>query len=128
MIVIGHFVWTILSILLVFSLLGVADHSGKIIIKQLKSSPGTFASVVDADVDGSSLGMAESLIAKDFWLIGITLAETALGGLDYNWLWSGLLFCLVSFGMLSHDMVYIWGLKTIISKLLVAVWSTHSLI
>ena len=33
MIVIGHFVWTILSILLVFSLLGVADHSGKIIIK-----------------------------------------------------------------------------------------------
>ena len=106
MIVIGHFVWTILSILLVFSLLGVADHSGKIIIKQLKSSPGTFASVVDADVDGSSLGMAESLIAKDFWLIGITLAETALGGLDYNWLWSGLLFCLVSFEKCS---LMIWS-------------------
>jgi len=103
-IVIGHFVWTILSILLVFSLLGVADHSGKIIIKQLKSSPGTFASVVDADVDGSSLGMAESLIAKDFWLIGITLAETALGGLDYNWLWSGLLFCLITLTVASTVM------------------------
>ena len=108
-IVIGHFVWTILSILLVFSLLGVADHSGKIIIQQLKSSPGTFASVADADVDGSSLGMAESLIAKDFWLIGITLAETALGGLDYNWLWSGLLFFLVRFVMLSHRMIRIFA-------------------
>ena len=111
-IVIGHFVWTILSILLVFSLLGVADHSGKIIIKQLKSSPGTFASVVDADVDGSSLGMAESLIARDFWLIGITLVETALGGLDYNWLWSGLLFCLVSFVFQCNSCKYMMYTKT----------------
>ena len=77
-IVIGHFVWTILSILFVFSLLGVADAENKIIIKQLTAN--------DA---------AEGIIAKDFWMIGITLAETALGGLEYNWLWSGLLFCLI---------------------------------
>ena len=96
MIVIGHFVWTILSILLVFSLLGVADHTGKIIIKQL-TSPTTVAAVDDVtDAVAATTAIAEGLIAKDFWLIGITLAETALGGLEYNWLWSGLLFCLVS--------------------------------
>ena len=107
-IVIGHFVWTILSILLVFSLLGVADHSGKINIKNLTSPSAALAALGDTDGDSvaaaaaaTTTAIAEGLIAKDFWLIGITLAETALGGLEYNWLWSGLLFCLVSF--LAHQ-------------------------
>jgi hypothetical protein len=35
------------------------------------------------------------LIGRDFWLIGDTLAESSLAGMELNWLWSGLLFCLV---------------------------------
>jgi len=85
-VVIGHFVWSILSVLFVFSLLGLADFENKISIRQL-----TQAAAAASD----SSTVAEGLIAKDFWLVGITLAETALGGLEYNWLWSGLLFCLV---------------------------------
>ena len=34
---------------------------------------------------------ATAITGKNFWLVGITLAESALAVLDYNWLWSGLL-------------------------------------
>ena len=77
MIAIGHFVWAILAVLFVFSLLGVAHSSKTINIENLKSD------------------MATAITGKGFWLIGVTLAESAITGMDYNWLWSGLLFCLM---------------------------------
>jgi hypothetical protein len=77
-IVIGHFVWTILSVLFVFSLLGVADEKQLLVLKQLINRDETVG-----------------LIGRDFWLIGDTLAESSLAGMELNWLWSGLLFCLV---------------------------------
>ena len=54
---IGHFVWTILSILLVFSLLGVADHSGKINIKNL-TSPTAALAALGGDNEGDSAAAA----------------------------------------------------------------------
>ena len=77
---IGHFVWTILSVLFVFSLLGIAHDKQIIQLDQLMSK----------DVP----------VLRDFWLIGDTLAEDALAGIELNWLWSGLLFCLILLGKL----------------------------
>ena len=75
---IGHFVWSILSVLFVFSLIGVAHDAKSLNIDNIKNSDS-----------------AAAITGKGFWLIGVTLAETALAGMDYNWLWSGLLFCLM---------------------------------
>jgi hypothetical protein len=30
-----------------------------------------------------------SITGKNFWLVGITMAESSLASLEYNWLWSG---------------------------------------
>ena len=77
-IAIGHFVWAILAVLFVFSLIGVAHSSQTINIENLKDSD-----------------MATAITGKGFWLIGVTLAESAITRMDYNWLWTGLLFCLM---------------------------------
>ena len=80
--------WTILSVLFVFSLLGVADEKQLLVLKQLINGDETVG-----------------LIGRDFWLIGDTLAESSLAGMELNWLWSGLLFCLVVLGKLLNDLV-----------------------
>ena len=67
--------------LFVFSLLGVADEKQLLVLKQLINGDETVG-----------------LIGRDFWLIGDTLAESSLAGMELNWLWSGLLFCLVVLG------------------------------
>ena len=36
-------------------------------------------------------GSVVSITGRNFWLIGITLAESSLASLEYNWLWSGML-------------------------------------
>ena len=77
-IAIGHFVWSILAILFVFSLIGVAHKKQSLNIDNIKNSD-----------------LATAITGRGFWLVGITLAESALAGMDYNWLWSGLLFCLI---------------------------------
>ena len=64
--------------LFVFSLIGVAHEKQSLNMENIKNS-----------------NMASSITGKGFWLIGVTLAESAFAGMDYNWLWSGLLFCLV---------------------------------
>ena len=64
-----------------FSLLGVADEKQLLVLKQLINGDETVG-----------------LIGRDFWLIGDTLAESSLAGMELNWLWSGLLFCLVVLG------------------------------
>ena len=68
-----------------FSLLGVADEKQLLVLKQLINRDETVG-----------------LIGRDFWLIGDTLAESSLAGMELNWLWSGLLFCLVVLGKLKH--------------------------
>lgn len=78
MIAIGHFVWAILGVLLVFSLMGVAHEKQSLNLENIRNSD-----------------MASSITGKGFWLVGVTLAESAFAGMDYNWLWSGLLFCLM---------------------------------
>ena len=60
-IAIGHFVWAILAVLFVFSLIGVAHSSQTINIENLKDSD-----------------MATAITGKGFWLIGVTLAESAI--------------------------------------------------
>ena len=70
-----------------FSLLGVANNEQKINIDNLR------------DPEGAKLFI--TITGQGFWLLGVTLAESALGSLEYNWLWSGLLFCLVVLATLS---------------------------
>lgn len=84
-IAIGHFVWAILAVLFVFSLIGVAHSSQTINIENLKDSD-----------------MATAITGKGFWLIGVTLAESAITRMDYNWLWTGLLFCLMVYIILLY--------------------------
>ena len=71
--------------LFVFSLLGVADEKQLLVLKNLINRDETVG-----------------LIGRDFWLIGDTLAESSLAGMELNWLWSGLLFCLVVLGKLKY--------------------------
>ncbi len=70
--------WTALSVLFVFALLGVANHLKRINLDNLK------------DPDGAKLFV--TITGKGFWLIGDTLASSAINKMEYNWLWSGLLF------------------------------------
>eukprot|EP00093_Oithona_nana_P008682 08682.XXX_255129_257662_1 [CDS] Oithona nana genome sequencing. len=77
-IAIGHFVWSILSVLFVFALLGVAHEKQSINIDNIKNSP-----------------TASAITGEGFWLMGSTLTELALAAMDFNWLWAGLLFCLM---------------------------------
>ena len=87
---IGHFVWSVLCLLFVFALLGVANEAQRINIDNLR------------DADGAKLFI--TITGKGFWLMGMTLAETALGTLEYAWLWSGLLFALLVLCTLSTIM------------------------
>ncbi len=34
-------------------------------------------------------GSVVSITGRNFWLVGVTLAESSLASLEYNWLWSG---------------------------------------
>ena len=103
--------WTILSVLFVFALLGVADAQKRINLDNLKVlkyctywfrclvvnlkplKPPTTSphhAFLTKDPDGALLFV--SITGRGFWLIGDTLAESALAAFEYNWLWSGLLF------------------------------------
>ena len=75
MIAIGHFVWSILSVLFVFALIGVVHEKQSIYIENLKQD--------------------HKITGQGFWLMGSFLTEDALAALDFNWLWAGLLFCLL---------------------------------
>merc|ERR1712079_983064 len=77
-IAIGHFVWSILCVLFVFSLIGVVSES-KVINADQFDNPKDIVSVTGTGI----------------WLITSTLAESAIQGLDYKWLWSGLIYVLL---------------------------------
>ncbi len=74
--------WAVLCAILVFSLLGVADHAHRINLDNLTDPAG-------ADLFAKITG-------RGIWLVGVTLSESALSTLEFPWLWSGLLFALVS--------------------------------
>ncbi len=73
--------WSILCCLLVFSFLGVADHAHRVNLDNV------------TDPDGTDLFVR--ITGRNLWLLGVTLAESAAGSLEYPWLWAGLLFILV---------------------------------
>jgi len=100
-IAIGHFVWSILAVLFVFSLIGVAHSSQTINIENIKDS-----------------ATATAITGKGFWLIGVTLAESAITRMDYNWLWTGLLFCLMVLTTCSTVM----GCMEVLSSCVVDEW------
>ena len=87
---IGHFVWSIMGVLMVFSLIGVTLNKQIIDINTIKNMT-TFTFHKRIVIDSEAIGAT----GKGFWLIGITLAESAMQSMDFNWLWSGLLFCLM---------------------------------
>ena len=101
MIAIGHFVWSILGVLFVFSLIGVAHSSQTINIENIKDSD-----------------LATAITGKGFWLIGVTLAESAITRMDYNWLWTGLLFCL----MVLTTSATVMGCMEVLSSCVVDEW------
>ena len=76
----SNLVWAVLSILLVFSLLGITHSLQTINLTHvLASEPGLSVSIT-----GSGLLMA-----------GVTMVETALASVATGWLWAGLLFLLI---------------------------------
>ena len=95
---IGHFVWTILSVLFVFALLGVADAQKRInldnlkVCLQKKQRGYSISNILSLTQDPDGALLFVSITGRGFWLIGDTLAESALAAFEYNWLWSGLLF------------------------------------
>ena len=78
----GHFVWSVLCAVLVFSLLGVAHHAHRINLDNL--------------LDPAGADLFLKITGRDLWLVGVTLSESALSTLEFPWLWSGLLFALVT--------------------------------
>ena len=84
----GHFVWTVLSLLLVFSLLGAAHTAGRGVNLDNLRDPAGAELFVRIAGDG-------------VWLVGVTLVDSALASLGHSWLWVGLLFCLVVLAALA---------------------------
>jgi len=76
-IIIGHIFWVVLSVFLIFSLLGVAYKE-----ELLKSTNLTASSMFFANNERLGLGV-------------ITLVESAFADLSYGWLWAGLFFILL---------------------------------
>ena len=68
----------ILSLLLVFSLLGVAHSLQTINLTNMARDPGMV-----------------SITGQDIWLAGVTMVETSLASVPSGWLWAGLLFILI---------------------------------
>merc|ERR1712212_1465168 len=74
---VAHLVWVLLSTVLTFSLIGLAQLSSYPPINGLTPAP------VPATVD------------TGIWLAAVTLGEKAFATLSYGWLWAGLYFILV---------------------------------
>ena len=97
-IIVSNLVWAILSVLLVFSLLGVTHNLQTINLTNLARDPDSLS------ITGSGL-----------WLVGVTIMETALANIATGWLWAGLLFILIFVTSLTS----IFGLVEVISTSLV---------
>ena len=99
-IICSNFVWAVLSILLVFSLLGVTHNLQTINLNNLAGDPGLVS------ITGSGL-----------WLTGVTMVEAALATLSSGWLWAGLLFILVFLTTVTS----LFGLLEVISASIISI-------
>ena len=111
-IIFGHFCWVILSVLLVFSLRGVADSAG---ILQLpapaaesvwpnSSAVARAVSVSDVSVLGESVGVST-----------VVLALETLATLQHGWLWSALFSVLLVLVCITNILGYVEMVSTSIS-------------
>ena len=99
-IIASSLVWAVLSVLLVFSLLGVTASLQTINLNNIPRDPALSLSIT-----GSGL-----------WLVGVTILETALANIATGWLWAGLLFILVFITSLTS----VFGLVEVITASLVS--------
>ena len=99
-IIIGsNLVWAVLSVLLVFSLLGVTHSLQTINLNNISRDPASL-----------------SITGEGLWLVGVTILETALANIATGWLWAGLLFILIFITSLTS----VFGLVEVISASLVS--------
>jgi len=96
-----NIVWVILSVLLVFSLLGVTHDLQTINLHNLKGK----------DVQGVSI------TGDGVLLTGVTLVETALASVTTGWLWAGLLFILI----FITTMTSLFGFLEVISSSIISI-------
>ena len=95
-----NFVWAILSVLLMFSLLGVTHNLQTININHLPGDPGLV-----------------SITGNNVWLTGVTVVETALANVTTGWLWAGLLFILI----FITTMTSLFGFLEVISSSIISI-------
>ena len=77
-IIIGHVLWVILTVVMVFSIIGIVFNSRQINITNKEE----YWEFVDS-------------IGSGLWLVGVTMVESVLTKISYGWLWSVLLFVLI---------------------------------
>lgn len=99
-IICSNFVWSILSILLVFSLLGVTHNLQTINLNNLAGDPDLV-----------------SITGSGIWLTGVTMVEAALATLTSGWLWAGLMFILI----FLSTMTSLFGLLEVISASIISI-------
>ena len=78
LVMVGHMLWVILSVVMAFSILGIVFTSEQINI----TSQEEYWTFVDS-------------IGSGLWLVGVTMVDSALTEVSYGWLWSAFLFVLI---------------------------------
>jgi len=59
---------------------------------------------LDNLLDPAGADLFAQITGEGIWLLGVTLAESAVTSLGFSWLWAGLLFVLVALAVLANLM------------------------
>ena len=108
-IIFGHFCWVILSVLLVFSLRGVADSAG---ILQL---PAPAAESVWPNSSAVARAVSVSVLGESVGVSTVVLALETLATLQHGWLWSALFSVLLVLVCITNILGYVGMVSTSIS-------------
>ena len=108
-IIFGHFCWVILSVLLVFSLRGVADSAG---ILQL---PAPAAESVWPNSSAVARAVSVSVLGESVGVSTVVLALETLATLQHGWLWSALFSVLLVLVCITNILGYMEMVSTSIS-------------
>ena len=108
-IIFGHFCWVILSVLLVFSLRGVADSAG---ILQL---PAPAAESVWPNSSAVARAVSVSVLGESVGVSTVVLALETLATLQHGWLWSALFSVLLVLVCITNILGYVEMVSTSIS-------------
>ena len=100
-IIFGHFCWVILSVLLVFSLRGVADSAG---ILQL---PAPAAESVWPNSSAVARAVSVSVLGESVGVSTVVLALETLATLQHGWLWSALFSVLLVLVCITNILGYV---------------------